>query len=140
MLIRFDVVRAKAALGLAMRAGMPILKEKPIINVRKGYHPLLYLKNKQTGRKTVPFEVRLNSENHILVLSGPNAGGKSVAMKSVGLLQMMVQSGLLVPVHELSEFGIFQKIWYPIKEGRWLQLYFNFVVTGQNMIKYGRMN
>ncbi len=114
VLIRFDVVRAKAALALTMRAGMPILKEKPVIFVRKGYHPLLYLKNKATGRKTIPFEVRLNAENHILVLSGPNAGGKSVAMKSIGLLQMMVQSGLLIPVHELSEFGIFTQIFADI--------------------------
>ena len=114
VLVRFDVVRAKAAVALAMRAGMPILKEKPVISVRKGFHPLLYLKNKQNGRKTVPFEVRLNSEDHILVLSGPNAGGKSVAMKSIGLLQLMVQSGLLIPVHELSEFGIFHQIFADI--------------------------
>ncbi len=114
VLVHFDVIRAKAALALSMRAGMPILKEKPVFNIRKGYHPLLYLKNKQTGKKTVPFEVRLNSENHILVLSGPNAGGKSVAMKSMGLLQMMVQSGLLIPVHELSEFGIFTQIFADI--------------------------
>lgn len=113
-LIRFDVIQAKARLALSMRAGMPILKEKPVISVRKGYHPLLYLKNKPLGRKTVPFDLRLNQENHILILSGPNAGGKSVAMKSVGLLQLMVQSGLLVPVHELSEFGIFKQIFTDI--------------------------
>ncbi len=113
-LIRYDVIQAKARLAIAMRAGMPILKEKPQIGIRKAYHPLLYLKNKSTGRKTVPFELRLNAENHILVLSGPNAGGKSVAMKSVGLLQLMVQSGLLVPAHELSEFGIFEQIFADI--------------------------
>jgi DNA mismatch repair protein MutS2 len=114
MLLRFDVVHAKARIGLAMRAGMPILKEKPLIAVRKGFHPLLFLKNKNLGRKTVPFELRLTPEDHILVLSGPNAGGKSVAMKSVGLLQLMVQSGLLIPVHELSEFGIFKQIFADI--------------------------
>lgn len=113
-LIRFDVIQAKARLALALRAGMPILKEKPIIAIRKGYHPLLFLKNKPLGRKTVPFDLRLHPENHILILSGPNAGGKSVAMKSVGLLQLMVQSGLLVPVHELSEFGIFKQIFADI--------------------------
>ena len=113
-LIRYDVIQAKARLAIAMRAGMPILKEKPQIGIRKAYHPLLYLKNKSTGRKTVAFELRLNAENHILVLSGPNAGGKSVAMKSVGLLQLMVQSGLLVPAHELSEFGIFEQIFADI--------------------------
>lgn len=113
-LIRYDVIQAKARLALNMRAGMPVLKEKPHIGIRKGYHPLLYLKNKTLNRKTIPFELRLNAENHILVLSGPNAGGKSVAMKSVGLLQLMVQSGLLVPVHELSEFGIFEQVFADI--------------------------
>lgn len=113
-LIRFDVIYAKAKLALAMRAGMPILKEKPVLHIKKGYHPLLYLKNKGLGRKTVPFELRLNSEHHILILSGPNAGGKSVAMKSVGLHALMVQSGLLVPAHELSEFGIFKQFFADI--------------------------
>lgn len=113
-LVGLEVVQAKARLAAAMRAGMPILKEKPVIGIRKGYHPLLFLKNKGLGRKTVPFELRLHAEDHILVLSGPNAGGKSVAMKSVGLLQLMVQSGLLVPVHELSEFGIFERMFADI--------------------------
>ena len=114
MLIRFDVIQAKARVALAMRANMPILKEKPLIGIKKGYHPLLYLKNKAQGRKTVPFELKLDNENHILILSGPNAGGKSVAMKSVGLLQLMLQSGLLVPVHELSEMGIFRQFFADI--------------------------
>lgn len=121
LLVRLDVVRAKSALALSMKAGMPILKEKPIINVRKGYHPLLYLKNKQSGKKTIPFDVRLHPEQHILVLSGPNAGGKSVAMKSIGLLQIMVQSGLLIPVHELSEFGIFSQIFADIGDQQSLE-------------------
>ena len=114
VLIYLDVVQAKARIAMTMRATMPVLKEKPLIGARKAYHPLLYLKNKALKRKTIPFEMRLNAENHILVLSGPNAGGKSVAMKSVGLLQLMVQSGLLVPVHELSEFGIFKQIFADI--------------------------
>jgi DNA mismatch repair protein MutS2 len=113
-LVHFDTIRAKAALALAMRANMPVLKEQPIISIKKGYHPLLYLKNKQSGKKTVPFDLRLYAENHMLILSGPNAGGKSVAMKSVGLLQLMLQSGLLVPVHELSEMGIFHQIFADI--------------------------
>jgi DNA mismatch repair protein MutS2 len=113
-LVGLEVIQAKARLAMAMRAGMPVLKEKPLIGIRKGYHPLLFLKNKAVGRKTVPFELRLHAENHILVLSGPNAGGKSVAMKSVGLLQLMVQSGLLIPAHELSEFGIFERIFADI--------------------------
>ena len=114
VLVRFDFIQARARLALAMRAGMPVLKEKPVISIKKGYHPLLYIKNKALSRKTVPFDLKLDAENHILVLSGPNAGGKSVAMKSVGLLIMMVQSGLLVPVHELSEIGIFNQIFTDI--------------------------
>ena len=114
VLVRYDVIQAKARLALSMRAGMPILKEKPIISIKKGLHPLLFLKNKAQSRKTVSFDLRLNPENHILVLSGPNAGGKSVAMKSVGLLQLMLQSGMLIPVNELSEIGIFKKIFTDI--------------------------
>jgi DNA mismatch repair protein MutS2 len=118
MLIRFDFLSAKARLALSMKAGMPILKERPIIHIKKGYHPLLFLKNKALERKTIPFELKLNNENHILILSGPNAGGKSVAMKSVGLIQLMLQSGLLVPVHELSELGIFTQIFADIGDSQ----------------------
>jgi DNA mismatch repair protein MutS2 len=114
VLVHFDVVQAKARLAVAMRGNMPILKEKPILSIKKGYHPLLWLKNKGLGRKTIPFDLRLHPENHILVLSGPNAGGKSVAMKSVGLMQLMLQSGLLIPVHELSEIGLFKKVFADI--------------------------
>jgi DNA mismatch repair protein MutS2 len=114
VLIAYDVIHAKAKLAHAMRANMPILKEKTVFGVRKAYHPLLYLKNKAQGKKTVPFELRLTPEDHILILSGPNAGGKSVAMKSVGLLQLMVQSGLLIPCHELSEVGIFKQVFADI--------------------------
>ncbi len=121
MLVRFDIIQAKAKLALAMKANMPILKEKPVISVKKGFHPLLYLKNKAQNRKTVHFELRLNSEHHILILSGPNAGGKSVAMKSVGLMQIMVQSGLLIPVHELSEFGLFKQIFADIGDQQSLE-------------------
>jgi DNA mismatch repair protein MutS2 len=114
VLVRFDFIQARARIALAMRAGMPVLKEKPVISIKKGYHPLLYIKNKALSRKTIPFDLKLDAENHILVLSGPNAGGKSVAMKSVGLLVMMVQSGLLVPMHELSEIGIFNQVFTDI--------------------------
>ncbi len=113
-LVRLEVIQAKALLALELRANMPILRPKPVIGIRKGYHPLLYLKNKAAGKKTVPFDLRLYPENHILVLSGPNAGGKSVVMKSVGLIQLMVQSGLLVPVHELSELGLFEQVFADI--------------------------
>ncbi len=120
-LVRFDVIQAKAKLAHSMRAGMPILKEKPVFSVKKAYHPLLLLKNKGLGRKTVPFELRLHAENYIMILSGPNAGGKSVAMKSVGLLILMVQSGLLVPCNEVSEFGIFKQMFADIGDQQSLE-------------------
>ncbi len=120
-LLRMDIIQSKAKLAISMRAGMPILKEKPIFSVRKAFHPLLYLKNKSLNRKTIPFDLKLHAENYILILSGPNAGGKSVAMKSIGLLQMMVQSGLLVPCHELSEFGIFRQIFADIGDQQSLE-------------------
>lgn len=120
-LLQYDVIHAKARVALAMRAQMPELSEAPLVGIRKGYHPLLYLKNKALSRKTVPFELKLDPKNHILILSGPNAGGKSITMKAVGLLQMMVQSGLLVPCHEGSVFGIFQQIFADIGDQQSLE-------------------
>ncbi|MFN4079290.1 MAG: endonuclease MutS2 [Saprospiraceae bacterium] len=114
ILTHLDVIQAQARLAVSMRANIPQIKKMPAIAIRKGYHPLLYLKNKSLGRRTVPFDLRLTPEDHILILSGPNAGGKSVAMKSVGLLQLMLQSGLPVPVHEQSEFGIFTQFFADI--------------------------
>ena len=110
LLVQFDLIRAKALLGGRMRGVMPKLKGEPHLGVQMGFHPLLYLKNKQTGRETVPFDLTLYGKNRVLVLSGPNAGGKSITMKAVGLLQLMVQSGMLVPVDEISEFGIFERM------------------------------
>ncbi len=109
VLISLDVILAKARVALAMKANMPVLDAEPQIYWKKAYHPLLYLKNKAAGRKTIPFDLRLKDESRILILSGPNAGGKSVTMKTVGLHQLMVQSGLLVPTSEVSTFGIFKQ-------------------------------
>lgn len=107
LLLRFDIIQAKARLAVQMNAFKPRLVDKAQLSFIKAYHPLLLLKNKQLGRKTVPFTLHLHHDNRLLVLSGPNAGGKSITMKSVGLLQMMVQCSLLVPVATESEFGIF---------------------------------
>jgi DNA mismatch repair protein MutS2 len=109
VLIGFDVIYAKARIAVTMKANMPVLEQEPQIYWKKSYHPLLYLKNKDLGRKTIPFDLRLKDEHRILMLSGPNAGGKSVTMKTVGLQQLMVQSGLLVPTSEVSTFGIFKQ-------------------------------
>jgi DNA mismatch repair protein MutS2 len=86
------------------------MSDKAVVYMHKAYHPLLYLYNKRSGKPTIPVDIQLDDKSRILVISGPNAGGKTVTMKTVGLLQMMVQSGLLVPVHPSSQFGIFKQL------------------------------
>ncbi|MEQ8703227.1 MAG: endonuclease MutS2 [Phaeodactylibacter sp.] len=115
ILIHFDFVQAKARLARQMDAVMPkVLFNHPHFGVREGRHPLLYLKNKRLSKVTVPFDFMLFKGNRILMLSGPNAGGKSITLKSVGLMQLMMQSGLLVPVDQESEMGIFKALFADI--------------------------
>ncbi|MDX1409115.1 MAG: endonuclease MutS2, partial [Saprospiraceae bacterium] len=110
VLTELDVYLAKARLGLALKGSCPDILETPVLHIEQGRHPLLYLKNKEIGKKTVPFDLHLRHDNRILLLSGPNAGGKSILMKSVGLMQVMVQAGLPVPADARSEFGVFERI------------------------------
>ncbi|MBX2871384.1 MAG: endonuclease MutS2 [Saprospiraceae bacterium] len=114
LLIRFDLIQAKGRLGIKMKADMPKIQGQPNLGLMIGYHPLLLLKNQALGKKTVPFNLYLRGKNRLLVLSGPNAGGKSITMKSVGLLQLMLQSGMLIPVDPESEMGVFNKIFADI--------------------------
>ena len=114
MLGNFDFIRAKAKLSGRIRGQMPKIDPKPTLGIRQAYHPLLYLKNSQIGKKVVPFDLDLFSPNRLLVLSGPNAGGKSITMKSLGLLQLMMQSGLLIPVNPESKMGVFKSIFADI--------------------------
>lgn len=106
----YDFIRAKAFLALDMNASLPAITDKAHIELVNAYHPLLYLYNKASGKPTIPVNLVLNDKNRILVISGPNAGGKTVTMKTVGLLQIMVQSGLLVPVGATSQMGIFKQL------------------------------
>lgn len=106
----YDFIRAKAKLGIEIKGEYPMLTDKSHVHLVEAYHPLLYLYNQKTGKTTIPVSVTLDDNKRILVISGPNAGGKTVTMKTVGLLQMMVQSGLLVPVHPSSRFGIFKQL------------------------------
>ena len=110
----FDLIQAKARLARQMNAVQPKLFDKPHFGIQKGRHPLLYLKNNKLGKKTVPFDFTLFDGNRILMLSGPNAGGKSITLKSVGLMQLMLQSGLLIPMEEGSEMGIFHELFADI--------------------------
>lgn len=121
LIVQFDVIMVKARLANQMNGIMPKLTQNPSFGTEMGKHPLLYLKNKKIGRETVPFDLKLHGENRIVVLSGPNAGGKSILMKSVGLLQLMVQSGMLVPMDEISEMGIFENIFADIGDSQSLE-------------------
>lgn len=128
-LARIDFIRAKARFALRLHAGMPVVNDVTHIQWLEARHPLLVLERQhrideerkhpgsQEGSKmgeVVPFDITLTSESHILIISGPNAGGKSVCLKAVGLIQYMLQAGLLVPCRETSEFGIFDNIFIDI--------------------------
>ncbi|HUH46949.1 MAG TPA: hypothetical protein VLZ54_07340, partial [Arenibacter sp.] len=109
-LIHIDITSAKAKYALEMDALLPEISEKRELHLRDAYHPLLFLSNKYKKEKTYPQTVILHPENRIIVISGPNAGGKSITLKTIGLLQLMLQSGLLIPVHERSKVCLFDNI------------------------------
>jgi len=109
-----DYIRAKALLAISMQAGKPILSKEQELVLNKGRHPLLEATLKKEGKEIVPLSINLNKEKHILLISGPNAGGKSVCLKTVGLLQYMLQCGFLIPASEVSELGIFDSIFIDI--------------------------
>jgi DNA mismatch repair protein MutS2 len=106
----YDFIRGKALLAIDMDGQLPALTAHPGIHLVKAIHPLLLLHNKQVGKSTIPLNISLDRNNRILIISGPNAGGKTVSMKTVGLLQLMLQAGLLIPVDPASEVGIFKQI------------------------------
>jgi len=109
-----DFLRAKALFALEIGGVIPELQKAPIIDWRKAYHPLLLLLHKAQHKKVEPLSITLNQQNRILIISGPNAGGKSVCLKTVGILQYMLQCGLLIPVHESSVAGIFKDLFIDI--------------------------
>ena len=109
-LIHIDITAAKAKYGSEMNAVLPKINSERQLHLRDAYHPLLFLSNKQKKEKTWPQSIELHQEKRIIVISGPNAGGKSITLKTIGLLQVMLQSGLLIPVHERSSVFLFDKI------------------------------
>ncbi|MEI7589331.1 MAG: DNA mismatch repair protein MutS [Chitinophagia bacterium] len=106
----FDFIRAKALLAIDMNANRPMVNNKAITHLIEAYHPLLYIYNKTSGKKTIPLNLELDDEARILIISGPNAGGKTVSMKTLGLNQVMLQSGLLVPMSATSQMGIYKQL------------------------------
>ncbi|MFL1012725.1 endonuclease MutS2 [Flavisericum labens] len=109
-LINMDVISAKAKYAKSMDAILPEISEDKSMYLRDAYHPLLYLTNLEKVEKTFPQTISLEKDSRIIVISGPNAGGKSITLKTVGLLQVMLQSGMLIPVHERSKVCLFDRI------------------------------
>ena len=105
-----DVIAAKAKYANKINAILPTITEERRLFFRDAFHPILFLSNKEKNEITYPQTIELEQENRIIVISGPNAGGKTISLKTVGLLQLMLQSGMLIPVHERSETFLFDRI------------------------------
>jgi len=109
-LVKLDVIGAKAKYSKNINGCLPKITSEKKVYLRDAYHPILFLKNKEKNLKTVPQTLELNPKQQIIVISGPNAGGKSITLKTIGLLQVMLQAGILIPVHERSSTYFFNKI------------------------------
>jgi len=109
-LAKIDVIYSKAKYANEINGIKPNLSRDKVIFLKNAFHPLLYSNNKSLGIKTYPQTIELNKGNRIIVISGPNAGGKSITLKTIGLLQLMIQSGILIPVHQQSYMSVFQNI------------------------------
>ncbi|WP_242135371.1 endonuclease MutS2 [Aestuariivivens marinum] len=109
-LIDIDVISAKAKYAKSLNAILPEFSEEKSMYLRDAYHPLLYLNNLEKDKETFPQSIELKENSRIIVISGPNAGGKSITLKTIGLLQVMLQSGLLIPVHERSKVCLFDRV------------------------------
>lgn len=111
---KIDFLRAKSLFAGKLAAAKPKLIREPHLNWLDAYHPLLYLHLKSENKAIVPLTIHLDDQHHILLISGPNAGGKSVCLKTVGILQYMLQCGLLIPAKPDSEFGVFNSFFVDI--------------------------
>ena len=133
-----DFIMAKAQIALDFIAGMPILSEEGEMNLRKARHPLLERALKKEKKEIVPLTATLTSQKHILLISGPNAGGKSVCLKTVGLLQYMFQWGMLIPTSETSEMMVFDRIMVDIGDDQSLEndlsTYSSFLMNMKEML------
>ena len=116
-----DFIRAKARLAMELGAKLPALTDTPVIGWKNAMHPLLFISHQAKGKPVVPLDISLDNNNRILIISGPNAGGKSVCLKTVGLLQFMLQCGLLVPMDADSHAGIFKRIFIDIGDEQSLE-------------------
>ena len=140
-----DFIRSKALLANKLNGVKPIFYDKPMVEWKKAVHPLLYLSFKEEARTVVPLDIKLNKDNQrILLISGPNAGGKSVCLQTVGLLQYMFQCGLLVPMNENSEIGLFQNLFINIGDDQSIEndlsTYSSYLLNMKNFLKSANNN
>lgn len=117
-LVNFDVINAKARLAFHMEATLPALSKEKSMHWSCAYHPILRQNNQAQGKPTIPQEFSIDQTHRMLVISGPNAGGKSLTMKTFGLLQCMLQAGLLIPVHSDSKACFFEQLYSDIGDNQ----------------------
>lgn len=135
-----DFIRSKATLAINFGAIRPEIADSSRIDWRQAVHPLLMLSLRRENRSIVPLDIRLDEEDHILLISGPNAGGKSVCLKTVGLLQYMLQCGLLIPVQDGSKTGIFKQLFIDIGDEQSIEndlsTYSSHLLNMKHFVKY----
>lgn len=139
-LAEIDFIRAKASWALSHQAIKPALEHHRILDWRNAIHPLLQASLAKHGKQVVPLDIELNEKQRILLISGPNAGGKSVCLKTVGLLQYMLQCGMPIPVHERSHAGLFGSIFIDIGDEQSIEddlsTYSSHLLNMKNMMKH----
>lgn len=139
-LAEIDFIRAKALLGIDIKGIKPSFEHRQVIDWFEAVHPLLQMSLAKHNKKVVPLDIELNTGQRILLISGPNAGGKSVCLKTVGLLQYMLQCGMLVSMHERSHAGIFSSIFIDIGDEQSIEddlsTYSSHLTNMKNMMKY----
>lgn len=139
-LAEVDFIRAKALWGMETGSGKPSLEERQVVDWFDAIHPLLQISLAKHGKKVVPLDIELTREQRILLISGPNAGGKSVCLKTVGLLQYMLQCGMPVSMNERSHAGVFRHIFIDIGDEQSIEddlsTYSSHLTNMKNMMKY----
>ena len=139
-LAEIDFIRAKALLSIEIKAVKPALEDNQVIDWFEAVHPLLQISLAKHNKKVVPLDIELNTRQRILLISGPNAGGKSVCLKTVGLLQYMLQCGMPVPMNERSHAGIFSHIFIDIGDEQSIEddlsTYSSHLTNMKMMMKY----
>lgn len=122
ILSELDLTQAKAQLAIKMNCARPRVSNERYIEVHNGYHPLLLLQNQADNKATIPMSLQLDEKNRIIVISGPNAGGKSITLKTLGLLQIMMQSGMMIPVGENTIMSVFERLFVDIGDDQSIEM------------------